>query len=149
MFKFTVSINPELILEAFRSENNRRWVWLDGVEPNHYSLPTHMLFVEVWNTDTYYGCFCLEQMGHMATIHTCLLPISYGQAVQIGKEFICWLRQFPQIHKLITMCGEENELIKRLTIRCGFTLIGSSDMKWVMNGSEVKFEQYELKLRGE
>lgn len=148
MFQFSISTNPNLILEALRSENNRRWAWIDGSEPKSFSLPPHMLFVEVWNTNLYYGCFCLEQIGSVAEVHTCLLPISYGKAIQIGKEFIQWLRQFPSIKKLVTMCGEDNELIKRLTLRCGFVLTGKSSKTWKYGDHIVKLDSYELKLGG-
>lgn len=150
MFKFTVSINPELILEAFRSENNRRWVWPDGVEPEGFTLPTNFCFVEVWNTGIYYGCFCLEPKGEgVAEVHTTLLPICYGRAALIGKEFIRWIPAHLPLRKLLTLCSEDNELIKKLTLRCGFRQTGKSNVTWMIADRTHLFDIFELELGGE
>ncbi len=119
-YDFIISDPPfDLIRATYLSPNNLPWT--EGFDPD-----PEMVYVEVWKADTYMGCFSFSRTDDptIVGVHTTLLPVAYGQAVQIGKEVIRWLALKTPFKTLRTLGSYENPLIMRLLRKTGFVDLG-------------------------
>lgn len=142
MYYFLFAAPPyERIRAAYESPNNAPWTV-------GYELDPETVYVEVYEGLEYQGCFSFSRTDDPETvgIHTTLLPIAYGHAVEIGLELVRWLGQTTPFRTLRTLGSYRNPLIIRLLREVGFREICLHDKTIRVNGSEHQLHVFELSI---
>lgn len=111
---------------------------MKNVDPELFFPPMNgMLYVRAGD----YGLFvCDPRNSIMYEVHTMLLPLARGMAVDISRGAIEWVFENTKCLKLITSVPSYNVLAKRLSIKSGMKLIGNNEKSFLKDG--ILYDQY-------
>jgi RimJ/RimL family protein N-acetyltransferase len=144
MYNFSFCSDPYLVIQATTAPNNFKWCYPpDFSAPEIPGLNDNLTYIECYKEGLFLGCFIIEDMTE---IHTALLPIAWGETVNIGIELMDWVRENTNISTLITLCSTQNRLVTQLTKRVGFRLVGRSEKTQEIDGIVHVFDIYGINL---
>lgn len=71
------------------------------------------------------------------SVHTCLLPCAWGQAIEATRAMLVWLWENSPCQRIVTEVPDGNRLALRLAKQAGMEFIGI-DRKSIMKGGKLQ-----------
>lgn len=98
--------------------------------PADYQPDPALDYVKVLRGEDLLGLFALLKMPEAWEVHTCLLPLAWGAAVEIGRAFLAWLWENTDCPRLASVAPLGNRLAIRLARLCGMEQTGIASAAW-------------------
>lgn len=101
-----------------------------------FNPPELCLYATVWQGEEYGGIFGLVPHNSvLAELHTALLPSMWGDAAEIGRQFIAWVFSVTRFQRLIGAIPEFNRLALRMAKSSGMTEYGVNPASFLKYGT--------------
>lgn len=106
------------------------------VEEFHPIESSDLWYVVVRNGDTVLGLWVfVPQNGVCWEVHTCLLPVAYGElGQQAAKEMAAWVWKYTPCRRIITNVPEFNRLARRFAVAAGMVEFGRNEKSFLKDG---------------
>lgn len=139
MFTFERSYDWEKIRATMTHESIYRLLCDDSAPPAKAFQPNRDLqiwYIAVHKDGVYLGLWVLvPENAILADVHTCLLPIAWGEASAAAKEMAVWIWGHTQFERLTTKVPSYNRLAVRLAKMGGMEWWGTNPASWRRNGT--------------
>lgn len=146
-WKFSWTVDGDLIRSAVLSPHNRPWAAPDGFDVDLWEpLPSPWCrFVRVDLDGVFQGIITLLGGSALLEAHISLLPCTYGHTQSLGNAALGWVFLHTGAHVILAPCAADNRLASNFLEGLGFEVTSVKPGAWTKGGTTTDMNIYKLK----